>query len=133
MVAARFFLSGHCLGHVQPSDENHTITERLQGFRDKRKFEVGTFLQRTPIPGRGAMWMPYADKASHGGCCRFAQRRLSGQHRLEQRQSHGDANPADKPTPRPKAYVIIFSVNMRTNWGEYRKSACLNSTGPLTF
>src|SRR5437870_2125138 len=79
MVAGGFFQGGRGSRGIQSGDEDHVITEWLQWFRDERKFEVFTFLQRTPIARRGAMRMPYTHKAPDfvGTCCRLAQRCLS--------------------------------------------------------
>src|SRR5262245_9742226 len=88
MITAGLFFSSKGLVHIEATDENRAIPKWLQGFRDKRKFEVGTFLHRTPVAGRCAMRMPYAYEALYRAwCCNgLAQRSLCGEHRLEQRQ-----------------------------------------------
>src|SRR5688572_11909729 len=102
MVTAGFFLGGEGLIHVQAADENRMVTERLERFRDEREFEIFAFLQRTPIAGRCAMRMPYAEKPfckprSRG---RLAERSLCRKHRLEERQRQSCTDTAQKRTTR---------------------------------
>ena len=117
VIAARFLVGGHRLGHVQPGDEHDPIAQRLERLGDERELEVLSLLQRAPKAGSRAVRVPDADEAPYrrSGCQpRGRQRRY---HRLEQRQGQGDAGAAQEGPPRD---VVLRHVHRLAP----RRSAC---------
>jgi hypothetical protein len=81
---------------LQPADDRQLLLERRERFQDRRQLEVGPFGDRRPLIHDRAVRQIHEPEVRLRTGGRLGQSGPCRDHRVQQRQAHGDASATEE-------------------------------------
>ena len=108
MVGAHFiWQEGVSLGGVSPADDGEIVAKRREWFQGVGKIEAAALFGGAPIVSAGPIFRATGRAMHHFDACQASprgggcstQRRLRGEHRIQQGQGQGSTQPMKNRPP----------------------------------